>query len=155
MVTALLPPFSKLFWMASKLILAGTCKSFSPLYSCSSLQTRARPPLLTVSKFEIVFNLTSSGLALFYVFNIASILGVISHFRCAMSDPGEIPRDILVPPELEARKVPMCNKGCKTWKPVRAHHCSECKRCIMRVRFALIRWTTIALGSTTVWASPT
>ena len=98
-----------------------------------------------------VFNLNATGLFIFYVFNLCSILGIVSHFRCAMANPGTVPQNIYVPEHIKGR-VNFCKKGCKTWKPDRAHHCSECKQCIMRVSLLSTRWTTTVPGSTIVWA---
>ena len=45
----------------------------------------------------LVFNLNGYGTLIFYVFNLFSILGVLSHLRCANADPGTIPKNIYVP----------------------------------------------------------
>lgn len=55
------------------------------------------------------------------------VLSVWSHLMAMLSDPGSLPQN--VPVEDGER---MCKK-CQAPKPAKAHHCSICRRCIMRM----------------------
>jgi len=55
------------------------------------------------------------------------LLAIWSHLTCMLTDPGAVPLDI---EPWEGCK--MCSK-CKAPKPARAHHCSICNRCVMRM----------------------
>jgi palmitoyltransferase ZDHHC3/7/25 len=74
------------------------------------------------------------------LFTIACILGVISHSRCQYSNPGVIPLVEYKGPKIpkgvhpsHVRSLPrICNK-CHVLKPLSAHHCSLCKRCVSRM----------------------
>ncbi|CDW91855.1 dhhc zinc finger domain-containing protein [Stylonychia lemnae] len=54
------------------------------------------------------------------------------------------------PGEMDPARVKLCKKCDNSWKPERAHHCSECGNCIFKVNHhqvnLSIRWTTIAHG---------
>jgi palmitoyltransferase len=52
-----------------------------------------------------------------------------------LSDPGAVPLDASpVPEDLDSkRRLKQCTK-CETFKPYRAHHCSICNRCVIKVR---------------------
>ena len=79
------------------------------------------------------------------VFNLLSILASYSHFAAMTTDPGAVPRESVplsddeqendyeaaMPPGGE-RFRKFC-KRCKAFKPKRAHHCSICKRCILKM----------------------
>jgi len=60
------------------------------------------------------------------VYEIWFLLSIVSHLTCMLTDPGALPKDVAVGNE------PSC-KRCKAPKPVVAHHCSICDRCIMRM----------------------
>lgn len=94
----------------------------------------------------------------FIVFNGFCTLAVLSHLRATFTDPGEIPEGIMVPDYVDTVKLNNCSKCDMRWKPMRAHHCSECNKCIFKVsiifhllfhfqQYSLLnRWITIALG---------
>jgi len=46
-------------------------------------------------------------------------MALICHFRAGMADPGEIPKDIIVPDYVDTAKLNNCEKGkCSMrWKP--------------------------------------
>lgn len=54
-------------------------------------------------------------------------LAIWSHLACMLTDPGAVPLDA---EPTEDTKT--CTK-CKAPKPPRAHHCSICKRCVMKM----------------------
>jgi len=61
------------------------------------------------------------------VYEILFILAIWSHLACMLTDPGAVPKDT------EAQEgMKMCKK-CNAPKPERAHHCSTCKRCILKM----------------------
>lgn len=92
-------------------------------------------------------------------FTIVTILAVASHFKAMTTDPGAIPPDAEPLPvdgldathrgpngngggsgEMEAltltpkpRPPKRICRRCKAFKPDRSHHCSICKRCIMKM----------------------
>ena len=97
------------------------------------------------------------GMLNFIVFNTFCLLSVLSHLRATFSDPGEIPADIVVPDYVDTVKLNNCAKCEMRWKPMRAHHCSECNKCIFKVSYFcflylilfdihFFRWIIIALG---------
>ena len=60
-------------------------------------------------------------------------MAIASHIRATFADPGEIPKDIEVPDFVDTVKLRNCEKCDMRWKPMRAHHCSECNKCIFKV----------------------
>eukprot|EP00924_Labyrinthula_sp_SR-Ha-C_P004016 maker-scaffold_3-snap-gene-11.1-mRNA-1 protein AED:0.03 eAED:0.03 QI:81/1/1/1/0.33/0.25/4/228/342 len=73
------------------------------------------------------------------IFTILISLALFSHLRAMFTDPGAVPEDALpiLSPDLEdpfphKSKFRTCNK-CSTYKPDRTHHCSMCKRCIIKM----------------------
>mmetsp|Transcript_61745 Transcript_61745/g.93218 ORF Transcript_61745/g.93218 Transcript_61745/m.93218 type:complete len:303 (-) Transcript_61745:56-964(-) len=85
-------------------------------------------------------------------FTTVAVLAVFAHFKAMTTDPGAVPPDAvpLEPkPDIEAptneeseEKAPMIQpqkKGkrlcrrCNSFKPKRAHHCSVCRRCIIKM----------------------
>lgn len=79
------------------------------------------------------------------LFNSLSILAIYSHFAAMTTDPGAVPRDSMPLPDDEQENdyeaAPRPNgdryrkfcKRCKAFKPLRAHHCSVCGRCIVKM----------------------
>jgi hypothetical protein len=89
------------------------------------------------------------------IFNGFCLLAISSHIRATFADPGEIPNDIEVPDYVDTVKLRNCEKCDMRWKPMRAHHCSECNKCIFKVSISIFnhlssffpRWIIIAHGS--------
>lgn len=76
-------------------------------------------------------------------FSSLTALAVSSHWMAMTKDPGAVPPDAVpVEHEVETTEMDSLNgpkKGhrlcrrCKTFKPERAHHCSVCKRCVVKM----------------------
>jgi len=62
-------------------------------------------------------------------------MAYISHLRAAFADPGRIPEGMTPPFQSEHMEMKNCEKciGKETWKPMRAHHCSECGFCVFKM----------------------
>jgi palmitoyltransferase len=87
-------------------------------------------------------------------FTMVAVLAVYAHFKAMTTDPGAVPPDA-VPleepkPDVEgatngesgetdpmiapsARKGKRICRRCNAFKPKRAHHCSVCRRCIIKM----------------------
>lgn len=78
------------------------------------------------------------------VFHLVLFMVLWSYHMCMLTDPGSVPFDFKENVELievddtykeedvEWSKCDFCNK-CNREKPPRAHHCSICDRCILRM----------------------
>lgn len=86
-------------------------------------------------------------------FTTIAVLAIAAHFKAMTTDPGAVPPDAIPLEEantngsnnpLESEEAtesesPIPRKGkrlcrrCKTFKPKRAHHCSVCRRCIIKM----------------------
>lgn len=97
------------------------------------------------SKFVIIpwMGYSPLGLLNLVLFNIFTILGAYSHFKAMTTDPGAVPKDAkpllsdTQEHDLESNDRPepfkkFC-KRCKAFKPARAHHCSLCGRCVVKM----------------------
>mmetsp|Transcript_24376 Transcript_24376/g.69885 ORF Transcript_24376/g.69885 Transcript_24376/m.69885 type:complete len:269 (+) Transcript_24376:58-864(+) len=62
-----------------------------------------------------------------FIYETWYVLAIWAHLACMLTDPGAVPVDV----ELE-EGMKQCSK-CKAPKPARAHHCSVCQRCIMKM----------------------
>lgn len=70
-----------------------------------------------------------------FLFLSISLLAVTSHMRCMLTDPGVVPVGFTPSQMLGDDKggsMPMCSR-CNGFKPPRAHHCSQCDRCVMKM----------------------
>ncbi|XP_077982812.1 palmitoyltransferase ZDHHC3-like [Glandiceps talaboti] len=72
------------------------------------------------------------------IFNTLIFLGGASHAKCMMSDPGAVPlgnatNDNIASLGLKVGQVVYKCPKCISIKPVRAHHCSVCRRCIRKM----------------------
>jgi len=70
-------------------------------------------------------------------FNGSCLMSYICHLRAAFSDPGRIKPGLKAPYGSESNYMEIvdCQK-CEvpdTWKPARAHHCSECGFCVFKM----------------------
>ncbi|CAN0272389.1 unnamed protein product, partial [Laminaria digitata] len=85
------------------------------------------------------------GVANTVAFNALALLAHVSHARAMLTDPGAVSCNAVPPAsEVEAAggggngaTLPadtrrFCRKCC-AYKPVRAHHCSICRRCVVKV----------------------
>jgi len=75
------------------------------------------------------------------LFTSLTMLALICHSRAQFTDPGAVTWDQIPPPPVYTTNDPMqpppvpprvCRR-CKTLKPFKAHHCSSCRRCIVRM----------------------
>ncbi len=90
------------------------------------------------------FGLAGSALAFFY--NYISLTCLVVHLKAMITDPGSVsslaePLEDEIVESLEEgnleseenkRTHKMCRR-CRTFKPQRAHHCSICQRCIIKM----------------------
>ncbi|XP_056272389.1 palmitoyltransferase ZDHHC7-like [Pseudoliparis swirei] len=71
-------------------------------------------------------------------FNSLALLALAAHLRTMLTDPGAVPKGNATKQHLESLQlkpgevVYKCPKCCSI-KPERAHHCSICKRCILKM----------------------
>ena len=62
-------------------------------------------------------------------FNVCAWLALTSHIKAMTTDPGAVPREAK---PLHASNQRRCRR-CDVFKPSRAHHCSLCNRCIVKM----------------------
>ena len=80
-----------------------------------------------------------------------------SYFACVLTEPGGVPERWTPHPEdpeeavIEAKKSNserrrrFCKK-CVAWKPIRTHHCSVCKRCVLKMDHHCV-WVANCVGA--------
>mmetsp|Transcript_12560 Transcript_12560/g.42464 ORF Transcript_12560/g.42464 Transcript_12560/m.42464 type:complete len:348 (-) Transcript_12560:46-1089(-) len=89
------------------------------------------------------------GLTHLLLFNALALVAGYSQFRAMTTDPGAVPRHARPLPgdddEYDQVEDPMLGEGqgaqrykrwcrrCRTYKPARAHHCSICGRCVVKM----------------------
>ena len=77
-------------------------------------------------------------------FNTLSVVAIYTHWQAMTTDPGAVPKearplptdDQEYDPEVAANRSTPYKKycrRCKAFKPTRAHHCSICQRCIVKM----------------------
>ena len=82
-------------------------------------------------------------------FNSLCVMSIYAHWRAMTTDPGAVPKDAKpLPSDAEefdaednydngkarnAQKYRKFCKRCRSFKPSRAHHCSLCNRCIIKM----------------------
>lgn len=114
------------------------------------------PPWMSETNELGVRSLTLVGHFHRLCFTVIAVLAVSAHFKAMTTDPGAVPPDAIPLEEastngngsnsnpLEGEEAaesesPTPRKGkrlcrrCKTFKPQRAHHCSVCRRCIIKM----------------------
>ena len=73
---------------------------------------------------------SAAGVAHGCLFGTITLLALTSHLRGMLSNPGAVPRDSKpTDPAFYSRTCYKCNN----FKPPRAHHCSICNRCIVKM----------------------
>lgn len=70
------------------------------------------------------------GVAHFLLFSLLAALALASHARAMLSNPGAVPNNSR--PTTPAGWAKACQK-CDNHKPARAHHCSICGRCVIKM----------------------
>lgn len=107
------------------------------------------PPWMSTLDEGGVRTLTFMGHLHRLLFTTVAVLAVYAHFKAMTTDPGAVPPDATPlaedPSNLEAQnggetdalKQPkrgkrLCRR-CNSFKPKRAHHCSVCRRCIIKM----------------------
>jgi len=108
--------------------------------------------MLGYGTYAATCKLISPWLGIFSVFGLFNTLlinalvslAVYSHYKCMTTDPGAVPKDAVPLPsdmheaDPEAAHVGTTKyrkfcKRCKAFKPSRAHHCSMCGRCVVKM----------------------
>lgn len=80
-----------------------------------------------------VIPLTKIGTLLFILFNWLGYLATVSHFRASLWNPGIITNEIAPPGEMDEKDIRGWKRWNLIWKPIRAHHCSECNVWIFKM----------------------
>lgn len=106
------------------------------------------PPWMSKLDEDGVRSLTVIGHLHRLLFTVIAALAVYSHFKAMTTDPGAVPPDAMPlsedpgkegqnGSEVDALNQPkrgkrLCRR-CNSFKPKRAHHCSVCRRCIVKM----------------------
>ncbi|KAF4680879.1 Palmitoyltransferase zdhhc3 [Perkinsus olseni] len=61
---------------------------------------------------------------------LSGTMALLSHIRASLADPGYVDMSMTPPPSADNN---ICIKCDGAWKPYRAHHCRECRRCVYRM----------------------
>jgi hypothetical protein len=125
-------------------------------YGCYAVCTVLLPPWMSYIGENGIRSLSTAGHLNRVAFCTIAILAVISHFKAMTTDPGAVPPDAKPVPDpedepenekmmsnneeeklvtniLPPQKVRRLCRRCKAFKPQRAHHCSVCRRCIIKM----------------------
>lgn len=88
--------------------------------------------LMCFAEFVQLFFVIGPWKGTFSVYSIVYtaffLLSLFSHVRCMTQNPGAVPRI----PITEEMTVKACQR-CQSQKPIDAHHCRTCQRCIIRL----------------------
>lgn len=109
-------------------------------YGCFAVVVLLIPPWMSFRDEEGVRHTTWMGKFHMVAFCAVAIFAVVSHWKAMTTDPGAVPPDATPLPELDeeegtttsTRGKRLCRR-CHAYKPQRAHHCSVCKRCIIKM----------------------
>mmetsp|Transcript_2623 Transcript_2623/g.3043 ORF Transcript_2623/g.3043 Transcript_2623/m.3043 type:complete len:338 (-) Transcript_2623:1001-2014(-) len=104
--------------------------------------------LLLFAEYAMVFVIldpwfvdgSNSGYIHSSIFSVIVVLAIVSHLKAMTTDPGAVPRDAMPINLSEVQKTGvkgkknfrMCLK-CDSFKPGRTHHCSICRRCVVKM----------------------
>lgn len=126
------------------------------LYAIYAVCLILLPPWMSETDPEGVRHLTWMGHLTRLAFSSTAALAIAAHFKAMTTDPGAVPPDALpleepatpTVAELSPSQQPPQRRGkrlcrrCKTFKPKRAHHCSVCGRCIIKMdrKFLFTHW---------------
>ena len=108
------------------------------------------PPWMSVTDLNGVRSMSFMGHFHRLAFTLVAVLAVAAHYKAMTTDPGAVPPDATpledASPDIETAaksgedgESPSKRKGkrlcrrCNAFKPKRAHHCSVCKRCIIKM----------------------
>ncbi|KAI0726908.1 zf-DHHC-domain-containing protein [Fomitopsis betulina] len=79
-------------------------------------------------------------ISLLVPFNALVVMVLWNYWLCCITDPGRVPRgwqpDVQDSDGYEVKKLtrgPRFCRTCEEYKPPRAHHCKQCKRCTLRM----------------------
>ena len=78
---------------------------------------------------EGLFGMSHFGGYLKVVFEFCFWMGICSHLRAMLSNPGQTPR---LNSPIVTEETKFC-RVCNQWKPPRTHHCSMCNVCVHRM----------------------
>jgi len=98
--------------------------------------------LLIFAEYVIIFDVlypwlgnTPTGQFHMGMFTLIVTLAMSSHLRAMLTDPGAVPSNA-VPSDFEpgdtGKSFRVCLK-CDAYKPPRTHHCSICRRCVVKL----------------------
>jgi hypothetical protein len=110
------------------------------------------PPWMSVTDAAGVRTMTIMGHFHRLAFTMVAVLAVFAHFKAMTTDPGAVPpdavplepkpdietptngesgeQDPMIQPQKKGKRL--CRR-CNAFKPKRAHHCSVCRRCIIKM----------------------
>ncbi|CAB9514350.1 Palmitoyltransferase ZDHHC7 [Seminavis robusta] len=110
------------------------------------------PPWMSVTDENKIRTITATGRFHQFAFTAVALMACLSHFYAMTTNPGAVPPDakpVLSPEESnnatngsgeeEKKLISTQKKGmrlcrrCNAFKPRRAHHCSVCRRCIIKM----------------------
>lgn len=107
------------------------------------------PPWMSSLDEEGVRTLTPMGHLNRLLFSLVAVLAVYAHYKAMTTDPGAVPPDAApladdpsnvasqsgdeADPLTKPKRGKRLCRRCNSFKPKRAHHCSVCRRCIIKM----------------------
>lgn len=91
------------------------------------------------ASYQQLFQYTNYSLAVYIPFNCIIIMLLINYALVCNTDPGAVPINWVPPiqqPSFEVKRSnyePRFCRTCNNYKPARSHHCSSCKRCVLKM----------------------